>query len=77
MTPDPDQVRAGAISARDMGIMTDERISVSGRQAGTRGPLRDCRVHPKPGKGQQLVAAVKKHLHVLHAEQLVTDNPVT
>ena len=30
---------------------------------------------PKPGKEQQLIAAVKKHLHVLHAEQLITDKP--
>ena len=30
---------------------------------------------PKPAKEQQLVAVVKKHLHVLHAEQLVTDKP--
>lgn len=30
---------------------------------------------PKPGKEQQLNAAVKKHLTVLHAEQLVTDKP--
>ena len=30
---------------------------------------------PKPGKEPQLLAAVKKHLHVLHAEQLVTDKP--
>ena len=30
---------------------------------------------PKPGKDQQLLAVVKKHLRVLHAEQLVTDRP--
>ena len=30
---------------------------------------------PKPRKEQQLVAAVKKHLAVLRAEQLVTDKP--
>jgi hypothetical protein len=30
---------------------------------------------PKPGKEQQLVEAVKKHLHVLQVEQLVTDKP--
>ena len=30
---------------------------------------------PRPGKEQQLMAAVKKHLQVLHAEQLVTDKP--
>lgn len=30
---------------------------------------------PKPGREQQLLAAVKKHLEVLHAEQLVTDKP--
>ncbi len=28
---------------------------------------------PKPGREQQLIAAVKRHLEVLHAEQLVTD----
>ena len=30
---------------------------------------------PKPGKEQQLLAAVRKHLQVLQAEQLVTDKP--
>jgi hypothetical protein len=30
---------------------------------------------PKAGKEQQLVAAVRKHLSVLRAEQLVTDRP--
>ena len=30
---------------------------------------------PKPGKEQQLLAAVRKHLRVLRAEQLVTDKP--
>jgi quinol monooxygenase YgiN len=30
---------------------------------------------PKPGKGQQLLVAVQKHLQVLKAEQLVTDKP--
>jgi hypothetical protein len=30
---------------------------------------------PKPGQEQRLIAAVKKHLHVLHAEQLLTDKP--
>lgn len=30
---------------------------------------------PKPGKHQELLAAVRKHLQVLTAEQLVTDRP--
>lgn len=30
---------------------------------------------PKPGQEQPLIAAVKKHLRVLHAEGLVTDKP--
>jgi hypothetical protein len=30
---------------------------------------------PKEGKEQQLLAAVRKHLQVLQAEQLVTDKP--
>ena len=30
---------------------------------------------PKPGKESQLLAAVKKHLQVLHAQKLVTDRP--
>jgi quinol monooxygenase YgiN len=30
---------------------------------------------PKTGKDQQLLAAVKKHLKVLQAEQLVTEKP--
>ena len=30
---------------------------------------------PKPGRDEQLLAAVKKHLAVLHAERLVTDKP--
>jgi quinol monooxygenase YgiN len=30
---------------------------------------------PKPGKAEQLLAAVKKHLQVLRAEKLVTDKP--
>ena len=30
---------------------------------------------PKPDKEQQLLAAVKKHLQVLHDEHLVTDKP--
>jgi quinol monooxygenase YgiN len=30
---------------------------------------------PKPGKEPELLAAVKKHLQVLSAEQLVTDKP--
>ena len=30
---------------------------------------------PKPGREPQLIAAVKKHLQVLHVEQLVTDKP--
>jgi quinol monooxygenase YgiN len=30
---------------------------------------------PKPGKEQELTAAVKKHLRVLRAEQLVSDKP--
>jgi hypothetical protein len=30
---------------------------------------------PKPGKEQELIAAVGKHLQVLHAERLVTDKP--
>src|SRR6266851_9152994 len=30
---------------------------------------------PKPNKEQQLIAAVKKHLQVLHAEKLATDKP--
>ncbi len=30
---------------------------------------------PKAGKEEQLLAAVRKHLQVLRAEQLVTDNP--
>ena len=30
---------------------------------------------PKPGKEPELLAAVRKHLQVLHAEQLVTDKP--
>lgn len=30
---------------------------------------------PKEGMEQQLLATVKKHLHVLRAEQLVTDRP--
>lgn len=30
---------------------------------------------PKPDKEEQLLAAVKKHLQVLHAEELVTDKP--
>ena len=30
---------------------------------------------PKAGKEQELLAAVKKHLQVLQAEQLVTDRP--
>ncbi|MBA3887677.1 MAG: antibiotic biosynthesis monooxygenase [Acidobacteria bacterium] len=28
---------------------------------------------PKPGKEQQLLAAVRKHLHILRQEQLATD----
>jgi len=32
---------------------------------------------PKPGKEQQLLAVVKKHLQVLRAEQLVTDHPAS
>jgi hypothetical protein len=30
---------------------------------------------PKTGKEQQLLSAVRRHLQVLHAEQLVTDRP--
>ncbi len=30
---------------------------------------------PKIGKHEQLLSAVKNHLHVLRTEQLVTDNP--
>lgn len=30
---------------------------------------------PKPGKAEQLLAAVKKHLLVLREEKLVTDKP--
>jgi hypothetical protein len=30
---------------------------------------------PKPGKAEELLAAVKKHLEVLQAEQLATDQP--
>ena len=30
---------------------------------------------PKPGKEQQLLSAVRKHLQVLHDENLVTDKP--
>jgi len=30
---------------------------------------------PKPGKDNQLLAAVRKHLQVLRAEDLVTDRP--
>ena len=30
---------------------------------------------PKAGREEQLLAAVRKHLQVLHAEQLVTDRP--
>lgn len=30
---------------------------------------------PKPGMEDQLLAAVRKHLHVLRIEQLVTDRP--
>jgi len=30
---------------------------------------------PKPGKEEQLLAAVKKHLDVLAAEDLITDRP--
>lgn len=30
---------------------------------------------PKPGKEQQLVAAVKKHLRVLREEHLISDRP--
>ena len=30
---------------------------------------------PKPGREPALLAAVKKHLQVLHAEKLVTDKP--
>lgn len=30
---------------------------------------------PKPGKEQQLLSAVKKHVSVLRAEHLVTDRP--
>ncbi|HKH44215.1 MAG TPA: hypothetical protein VKM72_06085 [Thermoanaerobaculia bacterium] len=30
---------------------------------------------PKPDKEEQLIAAVKKHLQVLKAEELVTDKP--
>jgi quinol monooxygenase YgiN len=30
---------------------------------------------PKPGKTEQLLAAVRKHLQVLQAENLVTDRP--
>jgi quinol monooxygenase YgiN len=30
---------------------------------------------PKPGMDQHLLAAVRKHLQVLRAEQLVTDRP--
>jgi quinol monooxygenase YgiN len=30
---------------------------------------------PKPGQGQALLAAVKKHVQVLKDEQLVTDRP--
>jgi len=30
---------------------------------------------PKPGKAQQLMAAVRKHMEVLRAEKLVTDRP--
>ncbi|MBU1189061.1 MAG: antibiotic biosynthesis monooxygenase [Gammaproteobacteria bacterium] len=32
---------------------------------------------PKPGKEQQLLAVVKKHLQVLRSEQLVTDHPAS
>jgi quinol monooxygenase YgiN len=32
---------------------------------------------PKPGKEQQLLDAVRKHLQVLHSEQLVTDTPAS
>jgi quinol monooxygenase YgiN len=30
---------------------------------------------PKPGKEHELAAAVQKHLHVLRAEELVTEQP--
>jgi quinol monooxygenase YgiN len=30
---------------------------------------------PKPGKAEQLLAAVRKHLQVLRTENLVTDRP--
>ena len=32
---------------------------------------------PKPGKGDALLAAVRKHLQVLRAESLVTDRPAS
>jgi len=32
---------------------------------------------PKAGREEQLLAAVKKHLQVLQAEQLVTDRPAS
>jgi quinol monooxygenase YgiN len=30
---------------------------------------------PKPGMGEQLMAAVREHLHVLRTEDLVTERP--
>ncbi len=32
---------------------------------------------PKPGMAEQLMAAVRKHLRVLRAEELVTDRPAS
>ena len=32
---------------------------------------------PKPGKEQQLLASVKKHMQVLRTERLVTDSPAS
>jgi hypothetical protein len=32
---------------------------------------------PKPGKEPQLLDAVRKHLHVLRAEELATDHPAS
>jgi hypothetical protein len=37
------------------------------------GPFVIVAYKPKPGREPQLVAAVKKHLQVLHAQHLVTD----
>lgn len=73
------ELKSGVVASTTSAPNTDNNgraLTLDGRMRElTMGRFAIVAYTPKTGKEQELLAAVKKHFHVLQAENLVTDRP--